>query len=72
MKTVIGKMEISYVHLIKELGVSLEKAKEIFNADNIAAVSVVVTGTDGTVIKVSGSYLDNSMVEDVEDDEEGE
>ncbi|MEM5009359.1 hypothetical protein WKH57_01430 [Niallia taxi] len=72
MKTVIGKLEISYAHVINELGVSLEKAKEMFNADNIAALNVEVVTIDGTVIKISGSYLNNSTVEDVEDDEEDE
>jgi len=72
MKTVIGKLEISYAHVIKELGMSLEKAKEMFDTENIAALNVEVVTIDGTVIKLSGSYLNNSTVEDVEDDEDDE
>lgn len=72
MKTVIGKLEISYAHILKELGVPIEKARELFDPDNIAALNVEIVAIDGTAIKLSSAFLNTSTVTDVECDEEEE
>jgi len=68
MKTVIGKLEVSFVHLLKELGVSLEH----FDVENIAAVDIKLITTDNREIVISNAEPKKITVEDIEDDEDDE
>ena len=68
MKTVIGKLEVSFVHLLKELGVSMEQ----FDLENIAAVDIKLITTDNREIVLSNAEPKKITIEDIEDDEDEE